>query len=162
MKKTAINKKLADLITSKEREIFQAREAIEKINAQRDIYTALLTLVPREVEYVSAYVGSINYTWQVRGFNSAKTKKLLEAYIDVADTFGARVLCSSSDSPEYNTRSFEFYYLLKGNEGKYQWNADIHVTVHCELIEGGTACRRVVVGETVEVVKTPQYQFVCK
>lgn len=160
MKKTAINQKLEALLVSADKSIADAQRRKEKAIANRDSIGALLALVPDSVKYVSVYPSSIDYTLQVKGFNSAKTKRLLEAYMTLEDVFGMRCETSSEDSPEWNTRTFKFQWFAADNPSR--WDATLSVSIRCELIEGGTACRRVIVGETVETVRTPEYKFVCK
>lgn len=160
MKKTQIQKELVLMLDNAALAIKQAqRREVVAIANQQNI-AALLALVPNEVQYVSVYSSSVDYTLAVKGFNTAKTKRLLEAYIELADTFGMRLETSSDDAPEYNTRTFRFKYFAADNCSS--WEPTLSVSIRCELIEGGTACRRVQVGEKVEVVKTPEYKFVCK
>lgn len=160
MKKTQINKRIAQMIANAEVDIKEAQNRHAKALQQQDQVSALLALVPDSVKYVSVYPSSIDYTWQVKGFNSAKTKKLLEAYMLLDATLGMRCEMSSDDNPDYNTRTFRFMYFFADNDSS--WNADLSVLIGCELIEGGTACRRVQVGERVETVRTPEYKFICK
>jgi hypothetical protein len=159
MKKNQIKQTIADAIKHQNKAMQDAETKLNDIIQHEDKITALLALTPNNIRYVSFYGKSIDYTVQVKGFNTAKTKKLLESYMDVG---GMRVEMESSDNPEWNTRVYKFFYFLPCNENKYNWYADFTVSIRCELIEGGTACRRVQVGEKVEVVKTPEYKFVCK
>lgn len=160
MKKTQINKHITQMITNAEIGIKEAQNHHAKALMQQDQVSALLALVPDSVQYVSVYPSNIDYAWQVKGFNSAKTKKLLEAYMELDAMLGMRCEMSSDDNPDYNTRRFCFKYFFADNDNS--WNADLSVSIRCELIEGGTSCRRVQVGERVETVRTPEYKFICK
>jgi len=66
----------------------------------------------------------------------------------------------SNDYPQYNQRSYSFKYFEDASTST--WYPDFTITITCELLEGGSACRRVQVGERVETIKTPEYVFVCK
>lgn len=160
MKKTQINSTIANLLSSQEHAVESALKMQTKVIAMQNYIAQVLALTPADVKYVSTYGTTVGYTVQVKGFKNAATKRLLESYMALEEKFGMRLEMSSSDNPEYNRREFLFKFYLPENNS--YWDADLTVRVSCELIEGGNACRRVQVGEKVETIRTPEYQFICK
>jgi hypothetical protein len=158
MNKAKANKKLVELSAYIVKKQQDAKEEAKKVEALQDFLRQALTLVPKEVQYTSLYSFSLGFTVQVKGFNTAKTKKLLESFMRL--DLGGKIDMDSNDYPQYNQRSYSFKYFKEASTSI--WYPDFTVTITCELIEGGTACRRVQVGEKVETIKTLEYVFVCK
>lgn len=159
MKTKDIANTIKQMRDRKLQQIADTHKGLAVLGEQQHIYTQALATIPNTVKWVSTHFGSISYTMPVKGFKTAACKRQLEKTLDCLEQFG-RVECSSNDYPDNGYRSFEFKLFMPENNSS--WNADLTIIVRCELIEGGSACRRVQVGETVEVVKTPQYQFICK
>lgn len=158
MNKTQANKRLVELSAYMIKKQRDAREEAKKVEALQGFLLQALALVPKEVQYTSLYASSLSFTVQVKGFNTAKTKKLLESFMGL--DLGGKLDMDSNDYPQYNQRSYSFKYFEDASTPI--WYPDFTITITCELIEGGTACRRVQVGETVETIRTPEYKFICK